>query len=212
MLERLLAKEAQARYASADETLEALCRATRTPRPQESWTLRENLLTGAQFVGRETEMALLTEAMHQAFAGRGSAWLVGGESGVGKSRLLEELRIQAQIEGALTLYGQAIPEGSVPFRLWHDALRCLLMQATSAQEREWAVLRAILPHTDHKSASFDRQALSEALLALLRYQTSPILLILEDLHWATDSLELLRPLLTEVQDHPWLIVGSYRDD
>jgi len=209
---RLLAKEAQARYPSADVTLEALCQATGTPRPQESWALRENILTGAQFVGRETEMALLKEALHQAFTGRGSAWLVGGESGVGKSRLMEELRIQAQVEGALTLYGQAIPEGSVPFRLWHDALRCLLLQATSAQDGEWAVLRAILPHAEHHSSALDRHALSQALLGLLRHQASPVLLILEDLHWATDSLELLRPLLTEVHKHPWLIVGSYRDD
>jgi len=213
LMGKLLSKEAQDRCASAEVVIEALCQATAAPKPAESWALRETLLTGAQFVGRKDELDTLRDALQAAFEGQGSAWLVGGESGVGKSRLMEELRIQAQVDGALTLYGQAIPEGSVPFRLWHDTLRYLLLQATTVQEGEWAVLGAILPHNERKhSGSLDRQALAQALLALLRSQSSPVLLILEDLHWATDSLELLKPLLKEVHNHPWLIVGSYRDD
>src|SRR5207244_1642758 len=107
ILERLLAKDPSQRYASADEVIAALSQAIDQPAPSETEAIRESFLQAAQLVGRDPELARLSTAIIDMMTGKGSAWLVGGESGVGKSRLLEEVRARALIRGALVLRGQA---------------------------------------------------------------------------------------------------------
>ncbi|MCP4356576.1 MAG: AAA family ATPase [Chloroflexi bacterium] len=63
-----------------------------------------------------------TVVLAEAVAGKGSAWLVGGESGIGKSRLLDELRTQALVGGASVLCGQAVENGGQPYQLWRAIL------------------------------------------------------------------------------------------
>jgi hypothetical protein len=87
VLEQLLVKNREKRYDDADEVIRDLCRATGCPVPPETVEIRESYLRSARFVGRDAELGGLTEALEAALAGYGSAWLVGGESGVGKSRL-----------------------------------------------------------------------------------------------------------------------------
>ena len=74
----------------------------------ETSATRESYLQAARFVGREEELSQLTYAMSKAATERGSAWLIGGESGVGKSRLVNEIRVRAMMEGAT---GFARPRG-----------------------------------------------------------------------------------------------------
>ena len=75
-------------------------------------------------------MQRLQDALSAAIEGRGSIWLVGGESGVGKSRLLDELRTLALAEGALVIDGQAVDGGRNPYQLWHSLLRWLPLLPT----------------------------------------------------------------------------------
>ncbi len=97
----LLAKDPHSRYANAEAAIAAFSRAVGRALPRETSAIRESFLQAAKFVGRRTELSRLTRALDEACAGRGSAWLVGGESGVGKSRLLDELRTRALVRGAL---------------------------------------------------------------------------------------------------------------
>ena len=62
-------------------------------------------LQAARFVGRELELERLESALASALDGKGSAWLIGGESGVGKSRLLGELQVRAMVAGAMVTHG-----------------------------------------------------------------------------------------------------------
>jgi serine/threonine protein kinase len=78
VVQRLLAKEPTARYASAAETLEALCTAVHLPLPPESRATRESFLQAAPFIGRSAELARLEAARQQAAQGHGSGWLVVG--------------------------------------------------------------------------------------------------------------------------------------
>ena len=114
------------------------------PQPTETVEIRESFLQAAKFVERETELAQLSEALDGALEGQGSAWLVGGESGVGKSRLTDELRTPALVKGALLLRGQAVSEGSSPYHLWREVLR-LLALATDLKDEEAGVLKALVP-------------------------------------------------------------------
>src|SRR5690606_41639293 len=61
-------------------------------------------------------------------AGTGGAWRVGGEGGVGKSRLLDGIRIEAIASGALVLRGQAVAAAGLPYQLLRDPIRRLLLE------------------------------------------------------------------------------------
>ncbi len=114
VLARWLAKDPQQRFADAYDVIGALSQATDQPIPQESSAIRESFLRAARFVGREAELAQLTGALDQAAGGKGSAWLVGSEMGMGKSRLLDELRTRALVAGATVVRGQASKAAAHP--------------------------------------------------------------------------------------------------
>ena len=227
---RLLAKEPRSRYANAEECIAAFSQAVGLALPCESSAIRESFLQAAKFVGRQVELARLTAALdaalgrheHAAQAGRGSAWLVCGESGVGKSRLLDELRIRALVRGALALRGQGVVGGGLSFQLWRDPLRRLALTVDFSVQ-EAGILKPVVPDIDALlgrdvpdalelgGQAGQQRLLSTIIGAFLRHRT-PTLLILEDLHWASESLDVLGQLVPLVANLPLLIVGSYRDD
>jgi tetratricopeptide (TPR) repeat protein len=222
VLERLLAKTSEKRYGNADQVIRDLCVATGRPLPPETIDIRESYLRAARFVGREAELGQLAGALRQAMAGRGSAWLVGGESGVGKSRLLEELRTLALVEGALVLRGQAVSEGGSPYYVWRDVLRWLAL-LTELSDLEAGVLKPLVPDLPDllgrkvpDAPGLNPQAAQDRLLTviedLFHRQSQPTLILLEDLHWARESLVVLARLSRSVAGNRLLLVGSYRDD
>ncbi|MCP4992166.1 MAG: serine/threonine-protein kinase PknK, partial [Gammaproteobacteria bacterium] len=138
---KLLAKKPSERYQQAVEVLNDLNAALGEAVPAESEAIQESYLQAASFVGREQEMAQLTDALTQAQTGAGSAWLVGGESGVGKSRLLHELQTQALVTGFLVLRGQAVASGGgATYQLWRESLRYLLVMTPTLADQTASVL------------------------------------------------------------------------
>jgi tetratricopeptide (TPR) repeat protein len=221
VMKRLLSKQPEHRYGSAREAGNVLASALGRNLADRS-DYRESYLVSARFVGREAELGLLREALENAEDGRGSVWLVGGESGVGKSRLLDELRAQALVCGTLVLRGQGVAEGGLPYQLWRDPARRLVL-TSRLTDLEASVLKALVPDI---GALLDRevvdappldgaparQRLAQTLLDALRLQYRVILLLLEDLQWAVESVELLRDIAHALGDLPILVVGTYRDD
>lgn len=222
LLRRLLAKSPAARP-SADEALPALSAAVGIPLPQETAALRESTLAAARFVGREEPMALLRAAMDAARAGAGEVRLLAGESGVGKSRLMEELRIYSLVQGVRSARGQAVSESGGAYGVWREILRALCL-GTELDELDASVLKSILPdleslleRTIPDAPALNPQAaqlrLVNVIESLLLRQTEPLLLLLEDLQWAdAESQALLRRLVPSCRAHPILIVASFRDD
>jgi len=215
---RLLAKHPIERYRDAEAVITDLCAAVGIPVPRESDAIRESFLQAARFVGRENELRQLRAAMTDAVDGKGSLWLIGGESGVGKSRLIEEVRTRALITGVLTLRGQTVSAGGLPYQLWRDPMRRLILSASVTPD-ETSVLSTILPdigalfeNVPPFSGGDGAQRLTRVIIDLFRRQTQPIVLLFEDLQWATESLEVLKRLAAFVADLPLMIVGSFRDD
>ncbi len=219
---QLLAKKPEDRYLQAADAIRTLCDAVGMPAPQESAAVRESFLQAARFVGREDELARLKEALQAALDGRGEAWLVGGESGVGKSRLVDELRTWALVQGAAVFRGQGVSGGGLPYQLWREPLRLLLLSA-AVDDLEAGTLKEIVPdiggllERDIPDAPLlegrpRQQRLAQTIVEVFRRCGQPALLILEDLHWAAESLDVLRDLARAASGLPLLVVGTYRED
>jgi hypothetical protein len=232
ILTRLLAKEPEDRFQSANEVIEALSAAIEKQLPIETRATRESFLQAARLVERDTELAQLTQALELAFAGQGGAYLVLGESGVGKSRLLNELRTRALVKGALVLSGYAPSEGASPFQIWRDLRR--LVFGTRLSDLEVGVLKQIIPDIESlldrkvpEPPALEPNAAQSRLFAtvgdLIRRQKLPIVIILEDLQWAGNESMALFAWFSNIvvlnlfeAETPvnWrvMLLGSARDD
>ena len=186
--------------------------------------------TPRTLVGRDTELAELVRGLDDAFAGRERLFLLGGEPGIGKSRLADELMGHARARGARVLVGRCWEAGGAPaYWPWVQALRTYLREtdreALRAQLGEaGADLAAVLPEVrdllpdlpppiavDSEGARF---RLLESVASFLRNAASatPLALFLDDLHAGdASSLLLLRFVAGQLAGAPILIVGSYRD-
>ena len=217
VLQRLISKDPEDRYQTALETLEALEEATGLQLVAQSEGIREAFLQASRMVGRDKEMEQLDNTLRETLTGHGSAWLVGGESGIGKSRLLAELRTLALVKGASVVRGAAVSEGGAPFQVWRNLVQWLAL-APNLEESELAALRTIVPNLEGNQAATTASTpntLFETLKHLIvqATQTAPLVLLLEDLHWATqESLDLLQQVSDLTADHALLVIGSYRHD
>ncbi|MCL4249014.1 MAG: protein kinase [Anaerolineae bacterium] len=221
VIRKLLARSPQDRYSTAHEALSDVTAVTGGS-PVETAAIRESFLQAAEFVGRDFELSQLSRALSETIAGKGSAWLVGGESGIGKSRLLEELRIRALVEGVIVLR-EWTPEANVlPFQLWREPLRRLLL-TTEITDLEASVLKPLVPDIEtllnrpvkdpsELSGQLGIQRLTYTIANIVGRQKTPLLLIVEDLQWAVESLGPLKMLCRIVSNLPVMVVGSFRSD
>jgi tetratricopeptide (TPR) repeat protein len=222
VIERLLEKDPTERYQDAQEVIRDLYAAVPMPPPPEDQEIRESFLQSAAFVGRELELRQLEIRLEDTLRGEGSAWLVGGESGVGKSRLMEELRTRALIKGAAVLRGQSLVAGGSPYHLWRDIVRRLAL-LTAFNDAEAGILREVVPDIERLlerevpevpelTGEENQQRIGLTLVDICRRVKQPMVFLLEDLHRAGETLTLLRYLSRAAQKLPMLIIGSFRND
>ncbi|MFF9014609.1 AAA family ATPase [Streptomyces sp. NPDC014870] len=178
------------------------------------------------FVGRAGEIAALTDALVRATDGEPQALLVGGEAGVGKTRLIEEFVAAACDRGAYVAVGGCVEVGAdgLPFAPFSTALRSLsrrlpdeLAAAAAGQEGELARLLPELGDVgSHEPSHEDSTArLFELTVRLLERLADDrtIVLVLEDLHWADASTRhLLSYLLRTLRRGRIVVVATYRSD
>ncbi|MDZ4767429.1 MAG: serine/threonine-protein kinase, partial [Chloroflexota bacterium] len=219
---RLLAKEPDERYQTAQDVIRDLYAAVGRALPADDPSIRDSFLQAAQFVGRDAELNQLKTALDSSIDGAGSAWLIVGESGIGKSRLLDELRIVALVRGATVLRAQTAESGGLPFELWRDPIRRLTLSAplddvTAGTLKELVPdIEMLLDRTIPDPPKLDAKAayarLVRTITRLFKEHARPIVLLLEDIHWARESLDLVTTILPMVDDCPLMIVASARDD
>lgn len=183
----------------------------------------------AAFVGRETEMATLREALSQAVERRGKLVLVSGEPGIGKSSLASALADEASARGLRVSVVRA-PEtaGAPPYWLWTEVLRSDLgadaALAAGMRGSRIGALARILPELAPRGKKravglpaeddAERFLIAEdvALFLIRRASEGACALVLDDLH-ATDSssLEVLAHLCEKLPQSALLVLGTYRD-
>jgi tetratricopeptide (TPR) repeat protein len=171
-------------------------------------------LTSPTFVGRTEELARLAEAGERAAAGTPTAVLIGGEAGVGKTRLVGEVVAAARANGATVLVGGCVELGGegVPFAPLIEALR------GSARDLWPRVANpgSAGPELSTTPGPWSEQGrLFELFLGLLERlgEERPTVLVVEDLHWADRSTrDLLAFLVRNLRHGCLLLVLTYRSD
>jgi ATP/maltotriose-dependent transcriptional regulator MalT len=181
-------------------------------------------VSSSRLVGRQRELAELQAALAEAADGRPALAFVAGESGVGKTRLVCELQARAAERGVRVLSGDCVElgEGQLAYAPLVMALRPLardgdpVLDALPAGVR--SELAALLPGLGERvprERRDDQARVFEALLALLDElsRAAPVLLVIEDLHWADPSTRaFLRFLAAALADEAILVVATYRPD
>ena len=182
-----------------------------------------------RFVGREAELARLRERWHEASAGEPRLVLVGGEAGVGKTRLLAHFAREVHGASANVLYGRCDEGALLPYQPFMEALRhfvvhCGPPQLPGQSEPELAELARLVPEL--RTGAGDAAAPAPGEPETQRYRlfeamtgffagvaaTTPLLLVLDDAQWADKpTLLLLRHLLRRAAGAPLLVLAGYRD-
>jgi tetratricopeptide (TPR) repeat protein len=222
ILEKLLHPDVRVRHGDAATVIAEFSQALGWPFAAETVPTRESLLQAAPLVGREREINTLYDALKSAGQGQGTTWLVAGESGVGKSRLLDELRTRGLVDGFIVVRGQAVDQGS-PYHPWRLIVSNLLLW-TPVSMADAAVLKQIVPDIERLMSRpvgdpppLDPEGMQTRLMlavdALFHQQKRPMLVVLEDAHWAgSESLKLLAWLAQPTPPLRALFVASFRDD
>ena len=179
------------------------------------------------FVGRQDEIAALTALLGRVRQGEPGFALIGGEAGVGKTRLIGELAAQAGRAGFTVLLGHCIELGAegLPLAPLVDALRALTRAIPARRAgpgarpglRAWPGCCPSSPQvrTTRMPDGIQSAQLLELVLGLLGRLSAarPVLLVLEDLHWADHStLELVAFLVRSLRAVRVLLVATYRSD
>lgn len=218
---KLLDKDPNKRYVSARQVRRILTNLTQTV----SRSMRRQMLRPRRWpalVGRQDPLQCLLDLWAATLQGQGQLALISGETGIGKTRLIQELADRAS-QATVLLGCCRPPESSLAYQPFIDALKTYFATTTDMGEKQvsWVLEQAaqaipeiqqILPDrpptTDRRPATFSLAELIGRAAA-----KRPWLIILDDLQWAdTNSLQLLDYLARGCRDMPVMIVGVYRSD
>ena len=194
-------------------------------------------VSSSLFIGRQAELQRIMGAVERAGAGEAAVVLVGGEAGIGKTRLMDEVGGRSQDLGALLLEGGCVSlgdGGGLPFAPIVEALRRLpaalaggkfgAIDVETLRTPATVELGRLLPEFGTPAAAdaegpgrpeWIQARIFEGVLALLRGlgERAPVVCVLEDLHWADSSTrDLVAFLARNVRTEPLVVIGTYRTD
>jgi len=232
----LLEKDPEARPASAQDVMERLARAASGTGPEkdafaDEVTTAVDQVAGGVFVGRADEMDQLRRALSHVLSGNGRVVLVEGDPGVGKTRLVEQLATYSRLRGAQVLTARCHQEEGVPaYWPWMKMIRLFAYQrdartlATELGSGAAEVAHLVsevrerlpdLPTETEDAGDSSRFRLFDAITTFLTRasQTQPLVLFIDDLHWADpSSLLLLQFFARELDLSRVLVVVTYRKE
>ena len=208
------------------ETAEEGAQPPTSDAPIERPALPSVLIGTGPFVGRGSELERLLSAWQTSLGGGARATLIAGEPGVGKTRLAGEWSRQAYEQGAVVVYGRCDEDLGAPYQPFAEALRSMVPCVGARRLRGLRGVEALLPLVPglvddvpdlaaptRADPDTERYALFDAVVALLEMASAeaPVVLILDDLHWAAKpTLLLLRHLLRFGERARVQVVGTYR--
>ncbi len=176
-----------------------------------------------QVVGRDAQLARLDDWLGCLWEGQRSTVLVSGEAGIGKTTLIRETASRAANRGARVVWGTSVDGDGVPgFWPWTQALNELVLgigvqPSAEAAGEDLSLLSSIVPRLGGEpraeTSARDRLLLMDAVDRFLTMiaATEPLLVVLDDLHWADESsVEMLEFLTRSPRLGPMALVVAFR--
>jgi Nif-specific regulatory protein len=226
---KLLEKDPRHRYASAAALLQEVADAAGRTAPAGELLVGKGELYAAPLIGRKHEVSQLMSLIVEAREGRGSGAILAGAEGMGKSRIVRDATLRAQLDGARVFCGRCpINRKSIYapfFEIFEQMvtavnptadvaaeIRRLLRPVVSAANGEEAA-----PSTGQKYRLYNRivQSMQDmyGFLSAAHTSGSPLILVIEDLQWADPSTaELLTFLIGEARQNKLLVIGTLTID
>ncbi|MGQ0736592.1 MAG: serine/threonine-protein kinase, partial [Acidobacteriota bacterium] len=233
IIERCLAKDPAARFQDGAALHQALRDASVPPRPAvvgptvpEAGRPRSDR---SPLVGRQAELGKLVEYLGETADGTGALVLVGGEAGVGKTRLAEELLGEARKRGIFTAAGYCHEAGSAPLSPFVEIIEQMLRELPArtlrvALAEDAPDIARLVPKVRRLwddliepgvlDPEQQRRVLFNAVLEFFRRLSAhrPVLVLLDDLHWADEAtIGLLQHLAPHLSQLPVMVLATYRD-
>jgi eukaryotic-like serine/threonine-protein kinase len=233
LIVRLMSKDPSERPQTAEEVLDALGAVDlfAVEDSEDAGKGSLDAMAGGVFVGRQREMDNLKSIFEEVLAGKGRMVTLVGEPGIGKTRTAQELATYASMRGAQVLWGRSYESGGAPpYWPWVQAIRSHVASTEPDMLRDQMgsaapIIAEIIADVREKLSDLSdapkiddpesaRFRLFDSIATFLKNASSdtPIVLMLEDLHWSDKpSLMLLEFVARELANAKIMIVGNYRD-
>ena len=206
------------------------CGANLAVTAEETPPLSAQSTSSTGFVGRQRQLGDLKTALEDTLSGQGRLVMLGGEPGIGKTRTCQELATYARPRGAQILWSRChSDEGAPPYWPWVQVMRSYIRDIAPENLRSQlgagaADIAEIVPEVREQLVDLDppsplepqqaRFRLFDSIAALLKNaaQVRPLLLVMDNLHWADrPSLQLLEFVAQEIAESRLLVLGTFRD-
>jgi Nif-specific regulatory protein len=223
---KLLEKDPRSRFPSAASLLQAVAEAAGKTAPPAEFLVGRGELYAAPLIGRKSEVAQLAALVADAREGRGNGVIVAGAEGLGKSRIVRDVSLRAQLDGARVFCGRCpINRKTIYapfFEIFEQMVRAVNPDADVGEEIR-RILRPVVssggvetspPQQGQKFRLYNRIVQSmQDMYGFLSVNSeaggSPLILIIEDLQWADPSTaELFSFLIGEAKQNRLLVIGT----
>ncbi len=226
IITRLLEKDPRHRFPSAAALLQAVAEAVGKKTPPSELLVGRGELFAAPLIGRKTEVSALMALIAEAREGRGNGVILAGAEGMGKSRIVRDVTLRAQLDGARVFCGRCPVNRKTIyapfFEIFEQLVNAVNPEADVAEEIR-RILRPVVasagpdtspPQHGQKYRLFNRIVQSmQDMYGFLSVGSetggSPLILIIEDVQWADPSTaELFAFLVGEAKQNRLLVIGT----
>lgn len=221
---KLLEKNQSERYKNASEVIADLVELSGEEIVNESIEQKTSYLSSSVLVGRDKELKSLESALTLVNKNHGKSVFIGAPAGVGKSRLVQEFKLQVQLAEHPFLTGHCFEQGMSAYKPMADAFKQILPLTTKEElEKYGNVLVKILPELKEKGyeplANLDGIAeklrLFDTITAWLSEVShrETLVIFIDDLHWIDQaSVDLLNTCIRDLRKSRIMFTGTFRDD
>ncbi|MGM0567623.1 MAG: protein kinase domain-containing protein [Elusimicrobiota bacterium] len=224
IINKLLEKKQSERYQRAYEVLEDLSELKDNTIIAEPVEARKSYLYCTELIGREKEIARLEQAIEKIKSGKGDSIFIGAPAGTGKSRLVQEFKIKAQLSEVIFAEGFCVQGGMAAYQPFKSIIKALVAVSDKVTLDKYGdVLAKILPQLENSGYEplIDDDPVSEkiqiykAVSSFLNdiSKEHAIVICIEDLHWADfATIGLLNACIRQSHGTHLVFLGAFRDD
>ncbi|HKO58566.1 MAG TPA: tetratricopeptide repeat protein, partial [Thermoanaerobaculia bacterium] len=227
IIRKLLEKDPRHRYASAAALLQAVAAAAGKKVPAAELLVGQGELYAAPLIGRKGEVAQLMNLIADARDGRGNGVILAGPEGLGKSRIVRDATLRAQLDGARVFCGRCPVNRKTIyapfFEIFHQLVTAVSPNADVSDEIR-RILRPVISGTDVRATKGDKYRLYNHIVQSMQdiygflsagsdSSGTPLIIVIEDLQWADPSTgELFSFLVSEAKQNKLLVIGTLTTD